>query len=312
VVTFKQLEALYWIVELGSFETAASKLHMSQSAISKRIQELEDAFGVQIFDRSRRNARLSEKGQELLDYARDLLERRDYLIERISTREVLVKRFRLGVTELTALTWLPALVDEIRRTYPRVQIEPSVELSSDLFRKLGEDQLDLIIVPDAFNDARFVATPLKSVDNAWMCAPSLAPDGGAIGLEQLANYTVLTQGPNSGTGLIYEHWFATHNVQMPRTITSHSLLVQVGLALSGLGISYLPKRCLAHLVRQGALSIIETKPGLPMVRYAALHRVDREQGLNLAVVKLAQQCCDFSRLVLSEVRPQSSGAGSAG
>ena len=45
MLTFKQVEALFWIVELGSFEAAASKLNASQSAISKRIQELESTFG---------------------------------------------------------------------------------------------------------------------------------------------------------------------------------------------------------------------------------------------------------------------------
>ena len=52
MITLKQIEAIYWIVELGSFEAAAAKLNMSQSAISKRVQELEDAFGVSIFDLS--------------------------------------------------------------------------------------------------------------------------------------------------------------------------------------------------------------------------------------------------------------------
>ena len=61
MITFKQIDALYWIAELGSFEAAANKLNMSQSAISKRIQELEDTFDVEIFDRSKRNARLTER-----------------------------------------------------------------------------------------------------------------------------------------------------------------------------------------------------------------------------------------------------------
>lgn len=52
MITFKQLEAIYWIVELGSFEAASLKLNMSQSAISKRVQGLEEAFDVPIFDRS--------------------------------------------------------------------------------------------------------------------------------------------------------------------------------------------------------------------------------------------------------------------
>lgn len=122
MITFKQLEAIYWIVELGSFESAAMKLNMSQSAISKRIQELEDAFDMPIFDRSKRSARLTEKGTELFEQATEILRQRDYLLERISSREVLVRRFRIGVTELTAMTWLPALVEGIhsatRRRYP--------------------------------------------------------------------------------------------------------------------------------------------------------------------------------------------------
>ena len=298
MITFKQIDALYWIAELGSFEAAANQLNMSQSAISKRIQELEDTFGVAVFDRSKRNARLTEKGAELLDYAKDLRERRDSLMQRVSAREVLVRRFRLGVTELTALTWLPALVEAMRQAYPRVQIEPSVELSSELFRKLEDDQLDLVIVPDVYHDTRFVCTPLKSVENAWMCAPSLIPDADPISLERLASFTVMTQGSQSGTGLIYERWLASHKVQMPRTLTSHNLLVQVGLTLSGMGVSYLPKDCLSHLIEQGALRALVTQPSLPRIRYAALHRQDRQFGLNPDVARLSQQCCDFSRLLL--------------
>lgn len=298
MITFKQIDALYWIAELGSFEAAANKLNMSQSAISKRIQELEDTFDVEIFDRSKRNARLTEKGGELLDYARDLLKGRDQLLERVSAREVLVRRFRLGVTELTALTWLPALVETLRQAYPKVQIEPSVDLSSELFRKLESDQLDLVIVPDVFSDPRFHSTALQSVENAWICAPSLIPDADPVGLETLANYTVLTQGAQSGTGLIYERWLAAHNVQMPRTLSSHNLLVQVGLALSGIGVSYLPRACLSHLIEQGALRALVTEPELPRIQYVALHRVDRQFGLNQDVAQMAQACCDFSRLLL--------------
>ncbi|KAF1011462.1 MAG: HTH-type transcriptional regulator YhaJ [Pseudomonas fluorescens] len=297
MITFKQIDALYWIAELGSFEAAANKLNMSQSAISKRIQELEDTFDVEIFDRSKRNARLTEKGGELLDYAKDLLERRDYLLERVSAREVLVRRFRLGVTELTALTWLPALVQALRETYPKVQIEPSVELSSELFRKLENDQLDLVIVPDVYSDSRFLCTPLEAVENAWICAPHLMPDADPVSLSRLADFTVLTQGTQSGTGLAYERWLADHDVQLPRRLTSHNLLVQVGLTLSGVGVGYLPSACLSHLIGSGDLRALVTEPALPRIRYVAMHRADRQFGLNRQVAELAQQCCDFSRLV---------------
>lgn len=299
MVTFKQMEALYWIVECGSFEAAASRLNMSQSAISKRIQELEDTFETPVFDRSRRTAQLSEKGMELLEHVRELLERRDVLLERMGAREVRVRRLRLGVTELTALTWLPQFVEAIRREYPQLQIEPSVELSSELHRKLEHDELDVIVVPDVFEDARFVCTPLQRVENAWMCAPELVEGDGEMQLQELAQFTVMTQGSSSGTGLVYERWLAEQGVHLPRLITSHNLLVQVGLTISGIGISYLPRQCLSQLVERGALKVIQTRPRLPQVRYGALYRTDRRQGINPRIAELAGLCCDFSRLLLA-------------
>lgn len=298
MITLKQLEAIYWIVELGSFEAASTKLNMSQSAISKRVQELEEAFGVAIFDRTRRSARLTHKGCELYECAVDMLRQRDELLERISSKETLVRRLRLGVTELTALTWLPALVEQIHQTYPKVTLEPSIELSTDLFRKLENDQLDLIVVPDIFRDSRFIATPLQSVENAWMCSPTLYPGDESLDLQRLAGFTVLTQGGSSGTGLIYERWLAEHDVRLNRTLTSNYLVAQVGLTIAGVGISYLPRQCLGRVIEQGRLKVLTTEMPLPPISYAAVHRVDRQQGLSVEISRLAQQCCDFNRLIL--------------
>lgn len=130
-----------------------------------------------------------------------------------------------------------------------------------------------------------------------MCSPGLIPDVDPISLETLASYTVLTQGAQSGTGMIYERWLAANNVQLPRTLTSHNLLVQAGLALSGIGVSYLPLACLSHLIEQGTLRALVTEPVLPDIQYVALHRMDRQYGLNQEVAQLAQACCNFSRLL---------------
>jgi len=63
MMTFKQLEAVFWIVKAGGFSQAAVRLHTSQAAVSKRVQELESSFDIQIFDRSGRSARLTERGE---------------------------------------------------------------------------------------------------------------------------------------------------------------------------------------------------------------------------------------------------------
>ena len=305
MITFKQIEALYWIAELGNFATAARKLNTTQSAISKRIRELENLFEVEIFDRSKRSARLTEKGEELLHYAHEMLEYRDRVLERISSKDVLVRFFRLGVTELTALTWLPALVGEIRANYPRLTIEPEVELSTILFDRLMDGTIDMIIVPDVFEATQCLSTPLKSVENAWMCAPALAAEtlkddvGKPIPIGRIAAFTVLVQGNLSGTGRIYERWLNQSRVGAAKSIISNSLVAQVGLAVSGLGLSYLPLKALRPLITQGLLCAVETTPRLPRVRYAAMYRADRPSRLCADIAAYAARTCDFSRMLLT-------------
>ncbi|WP_322063272.1 LysR family transcriptional regulator [Paraburkholderia sp. J63] len=298
MLTFKQVEALFWIVELGSFEAAANKLNASQSAISKRIQELESTFDLEVFDRNRRTARLTEKGEELFLYAKELLERRDEIVERVSAKDVLVRRLRVGVTELTALTWLPQLITAIKREYPKVIVEAEVELSSTLRERLAEDSIDIIVVPGTAATEAFVSTPLATVENAWMCVPEMVPRKTSIPLAEISQFPLLTQGNASGTGMAYGRFLQDQGVHVRRMLTSNNLVAQIGLTVSGLGVSYLPVACLRHLITEGVLGVIQTKPPLPPIQYNAVHRSNHPYSLTREVARLAADCCDFGTLLL--------------
>lgn len=298
-MTFKQLEALYWIAQLGSFESAAAKLNMSQSAISKRIAELEETFSVAMFDRSRRTARLTPRGILLLEHATELLSRRDQMLGEVSDKAALVGRFRIGVTELTAMTWLPSLVEAVSEVYPRLQLEPLVEVGADLFRKLEQDHLDLVVVPDVFGDARFTQVMLQGVRNVWMCSPRLLDTERLWTLDELSDQKLLTQGISSGAGLLYQRWFANQGVNFARSVTVNNLLAQVGLAMSGLGVAYLPRDCIEHLLERGDLREIPCEPALPDTNYMALYRADRWVGVSSDIAAMAKRLCNFSRLLIA-------------
>jgi DNA-binding transcriptional LysR family regulator len=298
LITFKQLEAIYWIADLGSFAAAAAKLNTTQSAVSKRVQELEQHFNVELFDRSKRTARLTEKGAEILIHAKSLLEERDHFIERVSSSQVLIRHFRLGVTELTAMTWLPRLVGMIRSEYPRVSIEPDVELSATLFDRLMNDTVDLIIIPDVFNDSRCITVPLKAVENAWMAVPDLYESDEPLSLADLSRFTMLVQGNRSGTGLVYGRWLSTHGVSPSKTVNCESLVAQIGFTVSGLGVSYLPVPVTAQLIREGRLKRIPMTTRLPHVRYAVLFRADRSSDFKNTVARFAEECCNFETFFL--------------
>lgn len=296
MMTFKQLEALFWIVQAGGFSQAATRLHTTQSAISKRVHELEEMFETPLFDRTLRSAKLTAKGEEMFLVAKRLLEQRDVAIEQFQRPEILVRRIRIGVTELTAMTWLPRLVSAIQAHYPRVIIEPDVDVSLALRDKLFADDVDLMIVPQVFDDQRLVVKKVGVIENVWMCKPGLVKTGKNLRMQDLANYRLLTQDDRSGTGQLYNRWLQSIGIQPENTILSNSLVTLIALAISGMGVSYLPKNCLQQMIQAGALQVLPVKPVLPLATYAAVYRMDRKSAFISAVATLAQDHCDFGTI----------------
>lgn len=296
MMTFKQLEALYWVAQLGGFSQAANRLCTTQSAISKRIQEMELKFEVALFDRAQRSARLTEKGEQLFRMAKKLLDERDSAVEEFSRPEVVQRRVRLGVTELTAMTWLPRWVRLIQECYPKVVIEPDVDLSTSLRDKLLANEVDLIVVPNAFQDSRFSSKALSAVESAWMCSPSLMDTSKPMRMPELAKYRLLVQGDKSGTGIIYDRWFKSLGMELPSVISSNNMIALIGMTVAGLGISYLPKHCLSALKANGSLAVLRVSPALPRIEYVAMCRGEMHSSLLSSIIMLAQNCADFTRM----------------
>lgn len=299
MITFKQMDALYWIVNLGSFEAAAQKLNMTQSAISKRIHELEESFDIEVFDRTSRNARLTEKGRELLFYCQELIEKRNQLLETVSDKKVLISQLRIGVTELTAMTWLPELIMKIREVYPKIQIIPTIDSSPVLYEYVLNDKLDVIIAPDIYDDVRLSTTLLSSVENTWMCSTSLIASTEKITIEEAGKFSFFVQGPTSGTGLIFERYFSSRGIQFNKNIVCNNLIAQIGLTVSAMGITYLPLKPLLPLVEAGILRQLDFRPRLPLVRYSAIFRTDRQKGIIPQFAEIAKLCCSFDKFLLA-------------
>jgi DNA-binding transcriptional LysR family regulator len=309
MMTFKQLEAIYWVARVGGFAQAATKLHTTQSAISKRVQELESLFDTPLFDRTLRTARLTDKGEEMFTVAQRLLGQRDTAVEQFLRPEVIERRLRLGVTELTAMTWLPRLVQRIEAFYPKVVIEPDVDTSVALRDKLLVDELDMVIVPDAFEDPRFETRRVGALEMAWMCKPGMVDTSKSLRMHELARYRLLTQSNKSGIGMVVDRWLRAQGTKLPVTIVSNNMLALISMAVSGLGVTYLPWRCLQPMVDSGMLAMIKVTPALPLTRYVALYRNDQRSSLIASVTTLAQESCDFTQMFQTDaLQPVTSDA----
>jgi DNA-binding transcriptional LysR family regulator len=295
VITLKQIEALAAIAATGSFERAATKLCTSQSAVSKRIHELEAALGIPVFDREGRSARLTPRGEELLHLGREMLAVKSRILDLKDTKASTPPQLRLGVTEITALTWLPRLVASLVATFPGIVIEPEVDASQDLFARLTDGKLDLVIVPEVFSVPGILSVRLAEVSRFWAASPDLPCPHRVLSMDELASFPILMQGNRSGTGVYLDQWLRARGIMFPRVLTSDNVIALAGLAVAGLGIAYLPEHCFNPLVSSGKLRVVRTEPALPPIPYAAMFSAAHPSTLPASAAEMARAGCDFAQ-----------------
>lgn len=296
MITFRQLEALVAIAQLGTFEAAARALNTTQSAVSKRIHELENACAAPLFDRSSRRTSLTPQGEGALEVARDVLNRRNRFLEQVNNKAMLPRRFRFGVTELSSITWLARYVSAIRGRYPNAEVEPEVASSAELCERLARGVIEVAFVPQAAAPPQFAHTLLpKYVDHAWMCAPSFEAQS-PIPLSRLGSYPILLQSRTVASDIVFGRWLERHRVQIRQIVPSNNLLAVLSLAISGVAIAYLPLPLCRPLLDQGVLRALDVRPALPRVRYVALHAPKRGTAFTEEMIRLAQHEADFRSL----------------
>src|SRR3546814_19744074 len=136
MLTFKQIEALYWVVELGGFAKAADKLNTTQSAITKRIKELEADVDIQVFDRSSKKAVITQKGREIFDMADSLLSLRDVMLIRLKGHHTFSGPLRMGITECPAMPWHHDLLRTVNTFFSPLKATPILAMHADCQQNL--------------------------------------------------------------------------------------------------------------------------------------------------------------------------------
>ncbi|CAE6873488.1 hypothetical protein R69658_08267 [Paraburkholderia aspalathi] len=111
------------------------------------------------------------------------------------------------------------------------------------------------MVPDTYRDAQFEVMALDSVEYAWMCSPAYLDRTEELSLRELANHTIIVQLHASGLGDMIGRWLQDNRVKIENTLSSSSLTAIASLTLSGLGISYLPRRIFDNLVSRQASNV---------------------------------------------------------
>ena len=169
------LRTLSVIAAFDSFGAAAVQLGRTQSAITQQMQRLEEQVGHPLFEKQGRGKRLTEHGQRLLTYARQLLAIHDEALRVLQQGDV-QGHLRIGAPHDVADTVLPPLLAEVVRNWPMLQVSIQVGRSPFLTDALRRGELDMAIsnrVEDEFDRLM-----LRSSPTVWLCAADYVHDRG--------------------------------------------------------------------------------------------------------------------------------------
>lgn len=151
-----QLEYLVKIADFGTVSKAAEQLHISQPALSRSIQHLEDDLGLSLFERQKNKILLNDNGRLAVEYARKLLDEASFMAERLKSFAQNSQVLSLGSISPTPLWRLTALLSDLLLDTPlRSEIKTTEELEDGLL----QGQYQIIITDAPFDDERLLSYP---------------------------------------------------------------------------------------------------------------------------------------------------------
>lgn len=141
---FDLLEALVAVVDAGGITRASERLLRSQPAISLRIKRLEEIVGARLFERKGRRIWLTEDGEKLVVYARQIQALNEEAFSTIADASIqgLVS---LGTPSDFATKFLPGVLGKFSKAHPKVQLEVRCESTPHLLRAHDSQELDIVL-----------------------------------------------------------------------------------------------------------------------------------------------------------------------
>lgn len=140
-----QLRSFLAVAETLNFTRAAERLGLSQPTISQHVRKLEDHAGRQLVSRDTREVRLTDNGDAMAGFARNILAAQDDAA-RYFSGAAMRGRLRFGTADDLAYTRLPTILRDFRQLYPQINLELTVSQSDQLYRRVKAGQLDLVFV----------------------------------------------------------------------------------------------------------------------------------------------------------------------
>lgn len=160
------LRTFLTLANTKSFTQTAKRVYRSQSAISMQITKLEEQLNCQLFKRDKRNVSLTLEGERLRNYASEIVNLSENLINSFAQDEV-VGEINFASPEDFATAYLPNILAEFVKSHPGVALNVNCDLTLSLINDYEKDKYDLIVIKQEPGNIYKDAKPLTREELVW-------------------------------------------------------------------------------------------------------------------------------------------------
>ena len=256
-MTLTDLRYLVALAHERHFGRAAEKCHVSQPTLSVAVKKVEEELGVQLFERSASEVKITETGRRIVVQAEKVLMEATQIHEIAAAgKDPLAGPLRVGVIYTIGPYLLPRLIPRVHELAPRMPLIIHENYTARLVEVLKRGELDVIIISLPLEEAGIVAQPVYDEPfRVLMPAAHVWAQGTQVDAQQLAQDQLLLLGAgNCLRDQVLEVCPTCRNLGgLQRTLEGSSLETIRHMVATGLGVTVLPSSAADELAVQNPL-----------------------------------------------------------
>ena len=279
MIELKHLRTLTTLRDTGSLTATATTLHLTQSALSHQIKDLEARIGGQLFLRKTRPVKFTSEGEIFLKLADDVLPKIAKAENEIaSLKEDVNGRLHMAIECHSCFQWLMPALKEYQVAWPSVTLDFSSGFGFEPLPALMAGELDLVITSDIQPRSEVHYEPLFDFEMRLVTSTShpLA-DKECIEPEDLAEQTMLSYPVQKSRLDVVKHFLQPAGIEPAKWHQADNTLMLIQMVSAGLGVAALPNWAISEFSRQGLITSIPLGNGLWRRLFAATRNTDKSK-----------------------------------
>ena len=259
----RQLEMFRAVAEEGSFTRAAQRLHVSQSAVSRQLQLLENELATLLFHRTGRGVTLTREGEILLGTAKRIDRDIQDVLSRISDTQNLQRgSLTLAGGMTVCLYILPKLIRKFRSQYRNIDLRVVSARTDTMLRMIRNHEIDLALLTLPIVASDLEVQPVLKEEMVVVTAkrhPLAAPR--SIDPAALGRYPLILYETGSNTRRVIDEFFAEQQIPMKVVMETENVEIIKAMVASGLGVSLIPYAAIVGDLRSGRFNWTRLRAG---------------------------------------------------